>query len=109
MTRLIENGLPSPWPCRGGKCPPIKKKGRTESIRARMETILESLEEGTPFLKQDRPAKVKEIYRALKRDHPEMSPEMKARIAIRRGRKTPHARKSPKHGGPAYKAPISPE
>jgi hypothetical protein len=33
------------------------------------------------FTKQDRPAKVKEIYRALKRDHPEMPAGKKARIA----------------------------
>lgn len=34
-----------------------------------------------PFLSQNRPAKVKEVYRALKRDHPEYSAEKKARIA----------------------------
>lgn len=61
-----------------------------------------------PFLEQNRPAKVKEIYRALERDHPEMPASMKARIAIRRARKDPRARKSPKHGGPPYKAPLTP-
>ncbi len=60
-----------------------------------------------PFLEQDRPDKVKEIYRALERDHPEMPAGMKARIAIRRARKDPQARKSPKHGGPPYKAPLT--
>lgn len=60
-----------------------------------------------PFLEQDRPPKVKEIYKALKRDHPEMPAGKKARIAIRKARKTPQARKSPKHGGPPYKAPIT--
>jgi hypothetical protein len=40
-----------------------------------------------PFLEQDRPAKVKEIYRALERDHPEYSAEKKARIASSRGEK----------------------
>lgn len=60
-----------------------------------------------PFLEQNRPAKVKEIYRALERDHPEMPAGMKARIAIRRARKDPRARKSPKHGGPPYKAPLT--
>jgi len=33
------------------------------------------------FTRQDRPEKVKDIYRALKRDHPNMSAERKARIA----------------------------
>jgi hypothetical protein len=83
-----------------------------EIVRRSMGEHIEALHaliEGMPFLKQDRPAKTKEIYRALKRDHPEMSPEMKARIAIRRSRKTAHARKPLKSGGPAYKAPITPE
>jgi hypothetical protein len=34
-----------------------------------------------PFLEQNRPAKVKEIYKALRRDHPEYPAEKKARIA----------------------------
>lgn len=34
-----------------------------------------------PFLEQDRPAKAKEVYRALKRDHPTMDAGKKARIA----------------------------
>jgi hypothetical protein len=46
-----------------------------------------------PFLKQDRPAKVKEIYRALKREHPEYSAEKKARIAIASGQKQASAPK----------------
>lgn len=40
---------------------------------------------GTPFLKQDRPSKVKEIYKALKRDHPNMPAGKKARIASAKG------------------------
>jgi len=60
-----------------------------------------------PFLEQNRSEKVKEIYRALVRDHPAMSAEMKARIAIRRARKTAKSRRSPKHGGPPYKAPLT--
>lgn len=60
-----------------------------------------------PFLEQNRPEKVKEIYRALKRDHPEYPAEMKARIAIRKARKSPQARKSAKDGGPAWKAPVN--
>ena len=38
------------------------------------------------FLSQDRPESVKKIYRALKKDHPEMPAAMKARIAARQGR-----------------------
>jgi len=54
----------------------------------------------TAFLKQKRPDKVKEIYSALKRDHPEMPAEMKARIAARQGK--PGKQKQ----GPPYKGPI---
>lgn len=38
------------------------------------------------FTDQNRPAKVKEIYRALKRDHPDYPAGKKARIAESRGR-----------------------
>jgi hypothetical protein len=55
---------------------------------------------GVPFLKQDRPESVKKIYRALKRDHPEMSAEMKARIAARQGK--PGKQKQ----GPPYKGAL---
>lgn len=58
---------------------------------------------GTPFLKQDRSEKVKEIYSALKRDHPSMPAEMKARIAARQGK--PGKQKQ----GPPYKGPITSE
>lgn len=54
------------------------------------------------FLSQDRPAKVKEIYRALKRDHPGMPAAMKARIAARQGK--PGKQKQ----GPPYKGPLTP-
>jgi hypothetical protein len=54
-----------------------------------------------PFTEQDRPAKVKEIYRALKRDHPEMPAAMKARIAARQGK--PGKQKQ----GPPYKGPLT--
>lgn len=37
------------------------------------------------FVDQDRPKKVKEIYKALKRDHPEYSAGKKARIANSKG------------------------
>lgn len=56
---------------------------------------------GMSFTKQDRPAKVKEIYRALKRDHPGMSAEKKARIASRQG-KPGHQEQ-----GPPYSTPLS--
>jgi len=55
---------------------------------------------GMSFLKQDRPEKVKDIYKALKRDHPTMPAEMKARIAARQGK--PGKQKQ----GPPYKGPI---
>lgn len=55
------------------------------------------------FTKQDRPEKVKEIYRALKRDHPEMPAAMKARIAARQGK--PGKQKQ----GPPYKGPLTPK
>lgn len=56
---------------------------------------------GMPFLKQDRPAKVKDIYSALKRDNPNMPAEMKARIAARQGK--PGKQKQ----GPPYKGLIT--
>jgi len=62
---------------------------------------------GTPFLEQERPEKVKQIYRALVREHPEMPAAMKARIAARKGRSSPQARKSPQHGGPPYQGPLT--
>jgi len=56
-----------------------------------------------PFLKQDRPEKVKEIYRALKRDHPDMPAAMKARIAARQGKRGKQKQ------GPPYKGPLTKE
>lgn len=56
---------------------------------------------GMEFTKQDRPEKVKDIYRALKRDHPNMPAEMKARIAARQGK--PGKQKQ----GPPYKGPLT--
>ena len=61
---------------------------------------------GVPFLQQNRSAKSKEIFSALKRDHPEYPAEMKARIAARKSKSNPESRKSPADGGPAYKAPL---
>lgn len=56
---------------------------------------------GMPFTKQDRPEGVKRIYRALKRDHPEMSAEMKARISARQGKVGKQSK------GPPYSGPLS--
>jgi hypothetical protein len=56
-----------------------------------------------PFLEQDRPKKVKEIYSALKREHPDMPAEMKARIAARQGKP------GKQHQGPPYKGPLTKE
>ncbi len=50
-----------------------------------------------------RPEKVKNIYRALKREHPGMPAEMKARIASRRGSKSQETRKE----GPPYSGPLT--
>ena len=56
---------------------------------------------GKPFLAQRRPAKVKEIYSALKREHPGMAAGMKARIAARQGKPGKQAQ------GPPYEGPLS--
>lgn len=37
------------------------------------------------FTEQDRPEKVKDVYKAIKREHPEYPAEMKARIASSKG------------------------
>lgn len=64
--------------------------------------MIEKIARGMPhFTEQKRPAKVKEIYRALKREHPEMPASMKARIAARQGK--PGKQKQ----GPPYTAPLS--
>jgi len=55
---------------------------------------------GTPFLDQERPEKVREIYRALKRAHPNMPAEVKARIAAKQGK--PGKQKQ----GPPYKGKL---
>jgi hypothetical protein len=55
------------------------------------------------FTEQDRPEGVKKIYRALKREHPEMPAAMKARIAARQGK--PGKQKQ----GPPYKGPLTKE
>jgi hypothetical protein len=58
--------------CGEGTCA-AKKKKKTKKKKLTKKAM--------PFLQQDRPAKVKEVYRALERDHPEYSAGKKARIA----------------------------
>lgn len=53
------------------------------------------------YTEQDRPKKSKEIYSALKREHPEMPAEMKARIASRQGKSGKQKQ------GPPYKGKLS--
>ena len=78
---------------------PSNQKKASCSLR---EAMLKTAKKDMPsFLKQDRPKKVKEIYRALKRDHPDMPAEVKARIAARQGKP------GKQHQGPPYKAPIT--
>ena len=62
--------------------------------------LLKVAQDMPDFEDQNRPEKVKDIYRALKRDHPGMSAEKKARIAARQGK--PGKQKQ----GPPYSAPI---
>jgi len=83
----------------------IRAHGKTAGMTLSLLSFLRK-EAGMSFTRQDRPEKTKDIYKALKRDHPGMPAEMKARIALRKSRKTLQARRSPKGGGPAYKAPI---
>jgi hypothetical protein len=59
---------------------------RYSLFREYLYSLEKSAGDMPPFLKQDRPAKVKEIYRALRRDHPEYSAEKKARIAASMGK-----------------------
>jgi hypothetical protein len=58
-----------------------KVKSKYKDLRDYQKSQTKSASDMPPFLEQDRPAKVKEIYKALKRDHPGMSAGMKARIA----------------------------
>lgn len=85
----------------------LQPQGRTAQERFVASRNTKTKTAGTPFLDQDRPEKVKEIYRALKRDHPSMPAEMKARIASRKGKGSAEARKPPETGGPAHKAPVT--
>jgi len=68
-----------------------------------IERFMKSARDMPSFTSQDRPEKVKEIYRALKREHPGMPAEMKARIAARQGK--PGKQKQ----GPPYKGPLAKE
>jgi hypothetical protein len=70
-----------------------------ETILARFEKTARDMPH---FTDQNRPEKVKDIFRALKREHPDMPAEEKARIAARQGKK------GKQHQGPPYKGPIHP-
>lgn len=78
---------------KGKKLPEHVKKKEAEMKTAKKDM--------PHFTEQDRPEKVKDIYRALKREHPGMPAEMKARIAARQGKP------GKQHQGPPYKAPIN--
>ena len=54
-----------------------------------------------PFTKQDRPKKTKDIYTAVKREHPGMPAEKKARIAARQGKP------AKQRVGPPYKGKLA--
>lgn len=81
----------------------LKEEGMLkQSYHAGYNKALKKIAVDMPsFTRQDRPEKVKDIYRALKREHPDMPAEMKARIAARQGKK------GKQHQGPPYKAPIN--
>lgn len=90
-----------------GRPPGIVKKG---SLDALIEKIgARKSGKRTPFLrktihdKSKNPRKVKEIYRAIKRDHPEYPAAFKARIAFDKGSRRAADRKE----GPPYTAPLS--
>jgi hypothetical protein len=70
-------------------------------IKAAIGLVKRAKKDMPPFLQQDRPEKVKDIYRALKEEHPGMPAEMKARIAARQGK--PGKQKQ----GPPYKGPLA--
>lgn len=70
-------------------------------LQRRMKKGLRMEKQAKSFLGQDRPESVKKIYRALKRDHPEMPAGMKARIAARQGKP------GKQHQGPPYKGPLT--
>lgn len=94
-----------------GSLPPLSRKSLHTSLRNTLNRRLQvqpvkssapiRKKAGMPFLEQNRPSKVKEIYSALKRDHPNMPAEMKARIAARQGKP------GKQRQGPPYEAPIT--
>ena len=70
-------------------------------VEEAIDWTLKTARDMPSFTKQDRPKKVKDIYKALKREHPGMPAEMKARIAARQGK--PGKQKQ----GPPYKGPLA--
>ena len=87
-----------------GKKEESKKKESKKEESKKEESKKASASRDMPhFTDQDRPDKVKEIYGALKREHPGMPAEMKARIAARQGKK------GKQHQGPPYRGPLAKE
>jgi hypothetical protein len=69
-----------------------------------VEMVKKAKHEMPHFTEQHRPEKVKEIFNAIKKEHPEMPAEMKARIAESKGSTGPHehAPKNYKWNGDNY-------
>jgi len=83
--------------------PPLMQKVAALGAMAAQLRVIKQAKDMPSFTEQDRPEKTKDIYRALKREHPEMSAEMKARIAARQGKSGKQKQ------GPPYKGPLSTE
>jgi hypothetical protein len=95
-----------PYSSQGGKKMASLRKAEVLSLLYKHASTLGLFKEAKDmphFTEQDRPEKVKDIYKALKREHPDMPAEMKARIAARQG-KPGH-----QHQGPPYKGPLTKE
>ena len=82
---------------------PKGKKLPKHVKKSQIELAIKLARDMPHFTDQDRPDKVKEIYGALKREHPGMPAEMKARIAARQGKK------GKQHQGPPYRGPLAKE
>ena len=59
--------------------------GQLHNLRQLRLTLSPLVKHAKHFVQQHHPAKVKEIYKALERDHPEYSAGKKARIANAKG------------------------
>lgn len=76
----------------------------TSPRRSTYDTDTKTASDMPPFLSQNRSKKVKEIYRALRRDHPEYSAGKKARIANAMGKEAEVEYRGKKF--PGYNQPI---